>query len=132
MRYRIVFLVGLGTGYVLGARAGRERYEQIVAAAQRVRGNPAMQQAAGTVTDRASQWRHTAAESGKAMAGRMGDVVAGHLPQKVSERISATSERLRHPSGGGVFFAHRSGHNGSGADKADDYTFRSGQPDDPA
>jgi hypothetical protein len=29
MRGKILFLVGLGVGYVLGTRAGRERYEQI-------------------------------------------------------------------------------------------------------
>jgi len=35
-----------GIGYVLGARAGRERYEQIVTLAQRVTGNPKVQQTA--------------------------------------------------------------------------------------
>lgn len=29
MRGKLVLLVGIGIGYVLGARAGRERYEQI-------------------------------------------------------------------------------------------------------
>lgn len=29
MRGKILFLVGLGVGYVLGTKAGRERYEQI-------------------------------------------------------------------------------------------------------
>ncbi len=29
MRGKIMFLVGLGVGYVLGTKAGRERYEQI-------------------------------------------------------------------------------------------------------
>jgi hypothetical protein len=29
MRFRIGLLVGFGIGYYLGARAGRERYEQI-------------------------------------------------------------------------------------------------------
>ncbi len=29
MRFRMGFLVGMGTGYYLGAMAGRERYEQI-------------------------------------------------------------------------------------------------------
>ena len=36
---------GLAVGYVLGARAGRERYEQIAASARRVGGLPAVQQA---------------------------------------------------------------------------------------
>jgi len=29
MRGKILFLVGLGVGYVLGTKAGRQRYEQI-------------------------------------------------------------------------------------------------------
>ncbi|MHB1171597.1 MAG: hypothetical protein ACYCZY_03705 [Lacisediminihabitans sp.] len=33
MRLKILFLVGLGVGYVLGARAGRARYEQLKAKA---------------------------------------------------------------------------------------------------
>jgi hypothetical protein len=36
MRGKIVFVVGLATGYVLGTRAGRERYEQIKSGAQKL------------------------------------------------------------------------------------------------
>jgi hypothetical protein len=36
MRGRILFVAGAGIGYVLGARAGRRRYEQIKGAADRV------------------------------------------------------------------------------------------------
>jgi hypothetical protein len=45
MRYRLPFLAGMAAGYVLGARAGRERYEQIKQAAQKLAGNPKVQQA---------------------------------------------------------------------------------------
>jgi hypothetical protein len=55
MRYRVVFLIGLAAGYVLGSRAGRERYEQIKRLAQRVADNPKVQEAAGLVGARASQ-----------------------------------------------------------------------------
>ena len=41
------FLLGAATGYVLGARAGRERYEQIVRTYHRVADHPAVQGAAG-------------------------------------------------------------------------------------
>ena len=33
MRFKSGFLVGLSTGYVLGTKAGQERYQQIVDAA---------------------------------------------------------------------------------------------------
>jgi hypothetical protein len=36
MQGRIVFLAGAAIGYVLGARAGRRRYEQIKAAGERL------------------------------------------------------------------------------------------------
>ena len=37
MGFRTGVIVGLGVGYVLGARAGRERYEEIVSAAETFR-----------------------------------------------------------------------------------------------
>jgi hypothetical protein len=43
MRYRLTFLVGLAVGYVLGTRAGRERYEQMVKTARKVADNPTVQ-----------------------------------------------------------------------------------------
>ncbi|MCM3659239.1 YtxH domain-containing protein [Agromyces mediolanus] len=51
MKGKILFVVGLGVGYVLGTRAGRERYEQIKRAAEGVWNQPAVQQGVNTVTD---------------------------------------------------------------------------------
>ncbi len=51
MRGKILFVVGLGAGYVLGTRAGRERYEQIKRAAEGVWNTPAVQQGVGTVKE---------------------------------------------------------------------------------
>ena len=42
-----VFLVGVAVGYVLGAKAGRERYEQIMRAYHSLMEHPAVQSAAG-------------------------------------------------------------------------------------
>lgn len=41
---KLSFLTGLGAGYVLGARAGRERYEQIVSTARGLWQDPRVQQ----------------------------------------------------------------------------------------
>jgi hypothetical protein len=49
MRNKMIFLAGVGVGYLLGARAGRERYEQIMRGARRVRENPTVQEAAGVI-----------------------------------------------------------------------------------
>ncbi|WP_144720903.1 hypothetical protein [Agrococcus jejuensis] len=36
MRGKIIFVAGIGVGYVLGAKAGRQRYEQIASAAEKL------------------------------------------------------------------------------------------------
>lgn len=41
------FLLGIGVGYVLGTRAGHERYEQLVRTYQRTADHPAVQGVAG-------------------------------------------------------------------------------------
>lgn len=51
MRGKIIFVVGLATGYVLGTRAGRERYEQIKAGAEKVWNTPTVQAGVHTVQD---------------------------------------------------------------------------------
>lgn len=49
MRYRVTFAAGLAIGYVLGARAGRARYEQLARTARKVADNPVVQEVAGLV-----------------------------------------------------------------------------------
>jgi len=41
------FMLGAAIGYILGARAGRERYEQLARTYRRVADHPAVQGAAG-------------------------------------------------------------------------------------
>lgn len=43
MKGKVLFVTGLAVGYVLGARAGRKRYDQIAAAANRVWQSPGIQ-----------------------------------------------------------------------------------------
>lgn len=50
---RFSFVLGLGIGYVLGSRAGRQRYEQLLRSWRQVRDNPTVQEAAGLVQARA-------------------------------------------------------------------------------
>ena len=51
MKGKFLFVVGLGVGYVLGTRAGRERYEQIRKAAEDVWNQPKVQEGVGTVKE---------------------------------------------------------------------------------
>ena len=50
---KLTFLAGFGAGYVLGARAGRERYEQIRRAWEHAKDDPRLQSLAGMAQARA-------------------------------------------------------------------------------
>jgi hypothetical protein len=50
---KLSFLAGFGAGYVLGARAGRERYEQIRRAYEHAKDDPRLQSLAGMAQARA-------------------------------------------------------------------------------
>ena len=67
---KLSFLAGFGAGYVLGARAGRERYEQIRRLYQHAKEDPRLQTAAGMAQARAD----AAVDSVKA---RLGNETAG-------------------------------------------------------
>jgi septal ring factor EnvC (AmiA/AmiB activator) len=58
--YRITFVGGLAIGYVLGAQAGRERYEQLKRLARKATESPAMQQTAGALQAQATSTAKTA------------------------------------------------------------------------
>ncbi len=77
MGVKMGFVLGFGAGYVLGSRAGRERYEQLKQWYNRVSGNPAVQQFA---------------EKGKDFAGEAGrkslSVVTSGV-QKVGETVKS-------------------------------------------
>lgn len=46
------FVLGAAVGYVLGARAGRERYDQLVRTYHRITEHPAVQSAAGVAREK--------------------------------------------------------------------------------
>lgn len=57
---KLSLLVGAAIGYVLGARAGRERYEQIVSLARKVAGSQTVQSTAGVLQAQVDDLRHRA------------------------------------------------------------------------
>lgn len=52
---KLLLLAAAGVGYVLGSRAGRERYEQIKRAATRVKDDPRVQEKAHQAADFAAE-----------------------------------------------------------------------------
>lgn len=55
MRGKIMFLGGLAAGFVLGARAGREKYEELVIRGRKVLDHPTVQEAAGVAQAQATR-----------------------------------------------------------------------------
>ena len=63
MRFRLGFVTGMATGYYLGARAGRQRYDQINRAIAKVKRSEAYEE----VTEMAKAKVEVAAEKAKAV-----------------------------------------------------------------
>ena len=55
MRGKLMFIAGVGVGYVLGTRAGRQKFDQMVAQARRFWESPTVQEAAGVVQEQANR-----------------------------------------------------------------------------
>ncbi|MGW0820102.1 YtxH domain-containing protein [Streptomyces sp. NPDC002845] len=92
MRYRLTFVAGVALGYVLGTRAGRERYEQLKKSARQFAQNPAVRNTA-----------ESAAQQGRAFAGKayhtVSEKVGDRVPDSVAERVRSLRERNANNSG---------------------------------
>ena len=71
MAGKISCLVGLGAGYVLGARSGRERYDQIASKAQ-------------------GMWRDPRVQEKVAQTGQLAKDKAGEASSKITDKVSET------------------------------------------
>jgi hypothetical protein len=95
MAGNLKLLAGLAAGYVLGARAGRERYERIVQATRRLAERPEVQElsgkvraglgaglekAAGTASDRLQQVRGEDRSPAGQLRAEIGGPAAGTRP----------------------------------------------------
>ncbi|MCX5112104.1 YtxH domain-containing protein [Streptomyces sp. NBC_00378] len=88
MRYRLTFIAGLALGYVIGTRAGRERYEQMKKSARQFAQNPAVRNTA-----------ESAAQSGRDLAGKayhaVSEKVGEKVPASVTDRVRSLRDRGR-------------------------------------
>lgn len=80
MRGKILFVAGLATGYVLGARAGRQSYEKIKSRADRVWHDPSVQKGV------------TAAED---FVAENAPVVGKKLTEAAQDATHAATEKVR-------------------------------------
>ncbi|MGY2874326.1 hypothetical protein ACVW00_001516 [Marmoricola sp. URHA0025 HA25] len=86
---KLMFVTAFGAGYVLGAKAGRERYEQIRRMTLRIKNNPTVQETA-----------HSAADKAREQAP-----VVGH---KLADAAGTVADKAKHA-------AHLGNHNGHDA-----------------
>lgn len=93
MKGKIAFVLGAAVGYVLGARAGRERYEQIKRGAEKVWNTDTVQRGVGMVKgatqSRVDDLKAKATRAGKnAVAGLIGADTSSQRP--ASPKSAAT------------------------------------------
>lgn len=77
---KLMLLAALAIGYVLGARAGRERYDQIMRLATRVKNDPRVQEKAHQAVDLAKDQAPVVAGKVTQVAGAAAAKVTGHDP----------------------------------------------------
>lgn len=83
MMKKMMFLGAGAIGYVLGAKAGRERYDQIASQAQKLRSNP-------TVQKKMDDAKHVAKDAAGTAAGKAAGKVREHVPGGSSGASNST------------------------------------------
>lgn len=110
---KLTFVAGAAVGYVLGARAGRTRYEQIKTQASRLWSSDPVQARVGTATDAVKQ------QAAPYITEKLGDAVKAVGQQMRQTSMPGRGEQLPetiHRGRDGELHADMSGF-GPGADK---------------
>jgi len=95
MKGKILLLTGLAVGYVLGTRAGRERYEEIKTAANKLWNDPRVQKPVHQAQDFAKDKAPEVAEFVSDTAKKVVSQVAGKATpaKKPAARTTSTSSK---------------------------------------
>ncbi|HKE64513.1 MAG TPA: hypothetical protein VKB59_07650 [Micromonosporaceae bacterium] len=95
MRGKMMFLVGAAAGWVLGTRAGREKYDQMMATARKAMDNPTVHETTGQLQAQASklldQGKETLANSKLADRVRNRDGQTSLEDEVAEQKMSANS-----------------------------------------
>jgi hypothetical protein len=102
MRYRFTFFAGLAVGFIVGARAGRERYEQLKKVARKAADSPAVQQAAGAAQAQAAGLARSAKDQAMRRVPRLTEKARNTVPGPIGDHIPGrrTREANGHSQGG--------------------------------
>jgi hypothetical protein len=92
MRGKLMFLTGLAAGFVLGSRAGREKYEEIRSSAQKLWESPSVQEAAGVAQAQASKL-YTEGKD-KLQSSKLGEKLSTTSTTGTTTTTTATTDSL--------------------------------------
>jgi hypothetical protein len=87
MKTRMMFMAGAAIGYVLGTKAGRERYEQIKRLSQQVSENPNVQEAAGVLRAKGEEFAGAARGKANDLKDRVPEQVPGRKTGKEQPEV---------------------------------------------
>jgi hypothetical protein len=89
MRGKLMFITGLAAGFVLGSRAGREKYEEIRANAKKVWENPTVQEAAGVAQAQATKLYSESKD--KLQSSKLGEKLQSATSSSDSQPLSSSN-----------------------------------------
>lgn len=95
MKGKILFVAGLGLGYVLGTRAGREKYDELRSAALKVWNDPRVQKQVDAVEDFVKDKAPDVAEFVSDNAKKVVAQVSGKKPAAKSGSGSGSSSTTK-------------------------------------
>ena len=93
MRGKLWFALGAAAGFVLGARAGRDKYDEIVLNARKVWDHPTVQEAAGVVQAQANRLYHESKDtvSDKLSNSKIGEKLGTGSSSTAGDSLASTS-----------------------------------------
>ncbi|MEO3828754.1 YtxH domain-containing protein [Actinomadura sp. B10D3] len=86
MKTRMMFMAGAAIGYVLGTRAGRERYEQMKRLSKQVSENPNVQEAAGMLRSKGEEFAGVARGKAEQLKDRVPEQMPGRHKAEEGEQ----------------------------------------------
>lgn len=89
---KLLLLAALGVGYVLGARAGRQRYEQLRQSFQKVKSDPRVQEKTQQLADLAKEQAPVVKEKVAAAAGAAKEKVTSSSSSDTADREELLDE----------------------------------------
>jgi hypothetical protein len=100
MKFKSGILLGFGAGYVLGAKAGKERYQQIVEATRAFRENPGVQRLTEQINQTVATGKDRVSEIANRKVEQVGSGLADQAAKAKEFVGSSGSGTTGEPAGG--------------------------------